>query len=441
MRRVRRAGAEKVAPPLDREVLHAAHRRLGAVGLDVDLRAIDEGPEGPHEGGARLHVGRPVDRAPVVHKNRLHRVRAVDVARPPAEADHLKVHDFAQDIHVADAQIRGLQRALQVAAQDAEIRAAAEGGVEAAARPTVEIPHRPADLQRDATPRLSVLPDRTAEGHEALGEVDPQHVHLRLQDMRLPDAEHHAPDQLPAPPPSHRPRRARQDPSAQGLVDVAHYHLHERLGADALEPDVALVLDAHGRPRLLRDEHRRDRRPGLREGAQLGALDEERPELMKHLGGQHAEEAELHPVLAAGLVSHSADGEAELSKGELRAEIPDAAIGAPQLGPLRHEGVNERRTEGDVRRARPLLPHTVIPHLGEHLRALRDANPGAVRLKRVQGAHTREGGARTRAHLRPLPVEHLRRRLGREDARAASARARGHGPLMIEEGLGPPKSL
>ena len=104
---------------------------------------------------------------------------------------------------------------------------------------------------------------------------------------------------------------------------------------------------------------------------------------MEHLGGQHAKEAELHPVLAAGLVCHPADGEAELIKGELRAKIPDAAIGAPQLGPLRHEGVNERRTEGDVRRARSLLPHTVIPHLGEHLGALRDADPGAVWLERV----------------------------------------------------------
>ena len=43
---------------------------------------------------------------------------------------------------------------------------------------------------------------------------------LTQQDMRLPDAEHHAPDQLPAPPPSNRTRRQTR-PSPSYPVELA----------------------------------------------------------------------------------------------------------------------------------------------------------------------------------------------------------------------------
>eukprot|EP00964_Phaeocystis_antarctica_P108189 scaffold72812_cov61-Phaeocystis_antarctica.AAC.2 len=131
------------------------------------LPATDEGPERPHEGRTRLHVGRAVDRAPIVDEDRLHRVRAMHVARPPARTHHLEVHDFAQDVHVAHA-------------QNPEVGAAAVGRVEATAGATVQVPHRLAHLSGHATSRLRVLPDRAAEGHEALGQVHPQHVHLGL---------------------------------------------------------------------------------------------------------------------------------------------------------------------------------------------------------------------------------------------------------------------
>ena len=39
----------------------------------------------------------------------------------------------------------------------------------------VEVPHCLAHLCGHAAPRLKKLPDRAANGHEALGEVDPQH--------------------------------------------------------------------------------------------------------------------------------------------------------------------------------------------------------------------------------------------------------------------------
>ena len=193
-------------PTLDRQVLHAAHGRLGRVGLHVDVRAVHEGPQRPHKSRPQLHVRRAVHGAPVIHEDRLHRERTAHVARKPPQAHHLQVHDLAQHVHVADAEVRGLESALKVAPQDAEIGAAAEGRVEAPSRPVIQVPHRLADLNRDAAARLRVLADRAAEGHEALGEIHPKHVDLGLQRVRLPDPEHHAPDQLAAAPPGNRAR-------------------------------------------------------------------------------------------------------------------------------------------------------------------------------------------------------------------------------------------
>eukprot|EP00964_Phaeocystis_antarctica_P022103 scaffold12272_cov65-Phaeocystis_antarctica.AAC.2 len=55
----------------------------------------------------------------------------------------------------------------------------AESPVKASVRPAVEGPHRLAQFCVHAAALLKKLPDRAAKGHEALGEVDPQHGRVR----------------------------------------------------------------------------------------------------------------------------------------------------------------------------------------------------------------------------------------------------------------------
>ena len=50
------------------------------------------------------------------------------------------MHDLAQDVEVADAEVGGLERALKVAADDGKVWAAAKGRVEPAAQPLIQGP-------------------------------------------------------------------------------------------------------------------------------------------------------------------------------------------------------------------------------------------------------------------------------------------------------------
>eukprot|EP00964_Phaeocystis_antarctica_P091988 scaffold59053_cov33-Phaeocystis_antarctica.AAC.1 len=69
---------------------------------------------------------------------------------------------------------------------------------------------------------------------------------------------------------------------------------------------------------------------------------------------------------------HGADSALVLGEAQLGAQVPHAAVGTKELGPLRAECVNHRPAEVDVGRARALLLGAVAVHARQQLHAAPD---------------------------------------------------------------------